>query len=115
MTQQATRSAAKNFSDEDIEHWGEVYQQNRLFDHGIQFVVFLHYPEDIMAALKERGFAPLLPRQQEVQQRMDERHQPARERRMDMAVQLRGDHLMEPMHHTTHPKRSSTATFRAAL
>lgn len=115
MTQQSTSSiTSKTFSDDYIEQWAEVFHENRLFDQNIQFETFLYFPEDILKALKERGFAPLLPRQQEVQQRMDERHQPARERRMDMAVQLRGDHLMEPLHHTTYPKRSSTATFRTA-
>ncbi len=97
----------QTYSDEHIEHWGKVYLINRLMDYGIIFELFLRYPQQIMQAMEDREFRPLLPQQVAVRQRLDRDGRPARERRTDMQVHLRGDHLMEPMHHTTWHKRKA--------
>lgn len=95
----------QTYSDEHIEYWGAIYLGNRLMDYGILFETFLRYPQQIMQAMEGREFRPLLPRQVAVRQRIDRNSQPVRERKADMQVQLRSDHMIEPLHHRIWPKR----------
>lgn len=63
---------AITYSDEYIEYWAIQYRNRRLWRYGILFATFLEHPREILKALLERGFLPLLPEQRKVQQRLDE-------------------------------------------
>lgn len=64
------------YTDEHIEHWGEVFVRERLAELGLVFETFIESPADILAAVtSERDrlretFAPLLPRQEAVRRRL---------------------------------------------
>jgi len=60
------------YSDDYIEYWAVQYRARRIWRYGILFGVFVERPREILDALTERGFLPLLPEQKRVQQRLDE-------------------------------------------
>lgn len=64
--------APSTYSDEHIEYWAVQYRSRRIWRYGVTFEMFLRYPQEILDALLRRGFLPLLPEQQKVQQRLDE-------------------------------------------
>lgn len=63
---------AEHFSDEYIEYWAAEYHARRVWRYGIPFHYFLHQPCEILSALLDRGYLPLLPEQRKVQQRLDD-------------------------------------------
>ena len=100
------------YTDEYIEKWANVFLKNRLSEHGIIFEIFLQFPQNILDAINERDFEPLLPQQAYVQKRLGIKDQLARERRAYMSVQLRGGHYIKPMHHHLR-KKSQANLYRA--
>ena len=96
------------YADDYIEYWARIYRGRRLLCKGIKFENFLQYPQHILSAIQaiENGeFQPLLVSQAMIQGRLDEQGWSAHERREDMKLRMRGDQLIEPLHHKTHPKR----------
>lgn len=92
-------------SDEYIEYWAREYRARRVWRYGVPFELFLRQPRQILNALLERGFLPLLPEQRKVQQRLDDYDAEAEalsgcERpgpNLAQAPALHGDRYVQPM------------------
>lgn len=91
------------YSDEYIEHWGQIFEQHNLYAYGIRFDCFLEVPNEILAAFASGTYYPLLIRQRDVQERMD----------MGMPQQpvvQRGARLVHLTHKRAEPKSYRTGS-----
>src|SRR5690606_5424305 len=95
------------YPDEYIEYYAERYMALCLRYHGISLLQYLAAPEACERAALEH--MPLLPAQRAVQARLD-----AEAARLEATVAhlpQRNGTVVEPLHHTRHPKRSLAANF----
>lgn len=95
--------------DHELDHWAERYQSLRLDDYGISFELFLENPVQISETYEGLldAFRPLLPAQRvaaagraamELERSLDELEESI-ERLIPQAAELRGDRMIEPLHH----------------
>lgn len=106
-------------SDEHLEFWGRVYEDNNLYQQGVRFDYFITAPVEILEAvnrntrLHEQSLdcGPLLPQQARVARRI-ELQTPvgmiAEEMENIPEAVCRNGALIEPWHHTTWPRRRAT-------
>lgn len=102
-------------SDEHLEFWGNVFEANRIYEHGIRFEYFITAPEEFLEALERRRidhyagdeFEPLLPAQARVARRIELQAplgtlgEPLED--VPGAV-MRDGRLIEPLHHCRFPR-----------
>lgn len=89
------------YADEQIEHWGNVFQAHRLHELGIRFDVFLSCPREILEAvarthtadrLAAYPSADLLPTQRAIADALERELVPA-------CAHMRGGAYIEPLRH----------------
>lgn len=86
------------YSDEAIEHWGQVFVASQFHRFGITFERFMEMPRTYIDLLGSEPL-PLLERQLEVARRIEEQEEAAM---IDRTV-MRGDQVLEPLKHHTVP------------
>ena len=124
----ALQRTSGRYSDEHLEHWGEVYAANpALAARGILLAAFLDYPQELLEAVvfrralplaPDQEHYPLLPRQRVVAARVDAieaaearaESELARATHVDgpgvrEAPQLHGEQLIQPRHLRASPSR----------
>jgi len=104
---------ANTYSDEYLEFWSELFNDNQLWRHGIQLEQFLAEPEEALDRLAERDagcyaedYEPLLPAQAQVARRI-ELQTPAgvlEQLDRDPALVVRNGTYMELLHHRRWPR-----------
>ncbi len=106
------------FTDEYIEHWGEVYTTTpAIHRRGIRFEVFLQDPHSVLRHLAgdagAREFLPLLPEQHAVMRR-EKRREALDEAAAELEsaldryneIRCRNGRFIEPLRHHAFPNRN---------
>lgn len=104
-------------SDEALEFWGQVFEANNLYAHGIRFEYFITAPQEFLEALERRrqdhyadteAFEALLPTQARVARQVELQTplgQLADTLETVPGAVMRDGTLIEPLHHTRFPRK----------
>ncbi len=106
-------TTAKTYTDEHIEYWGKIYEENNIRQHGILFEMFLKFPEHFLSSIKAREFLPLLPEQRRVAAELSHREamdmledEYEQQIEKETSAVKRDSGYVQPMHHCRHRRRA---------
>lgn len=107
----------QTYSDEYLDHWGDVYVRECVSLWNIPFEAFLYRPEAWLAAIEIDGHAPLSAAQSLVRDRLMARELEAdaiesaqeRELRQIPGMQIRQGAFLETLHHSRYSRNGNRA------
>jgi hypothetical protein len=96
------------YPDEYLDHWGDEYVRRGLTRYGILFETFLGSPREIIDAIDETDFRPLLPAQQAVSDALGRDIQASHEAELGTRARAAGGALREPLRHHSYAVSQDT-------